>query len=41
MGTKLSFIGNAMSEEQLTAYKQLLKKRSETLKKTTNDTAKK
>ncbi|ORE01875.1 hypothetical protein BCV72DRAFT_235639 [Rhizopus microsporus var. microsporus] len=32
---------NAMSEEQLTAYKQLLKKRSETLKKTTNDTAKK
>ncbi|KAG1383435.1 hypothetical protein G6F61_001369 [Rhizopus arrhizus] len=32
---------NAMSEEQLTAYKQLLKKRSETLKKTTNDSAKK
>ncbi|KAI9282245.1 hypothetical protein BY458DRAFT_537726 [Sporodiniella umbellata] len=32
---------NAMSEEQMTAYKQLLKKRSETLKKTTNDSAKK
>ncbi|KAI9477805.1 MAG: hypothetical protein EXX96DRAFT_568280 [Benjaminiella poitrasii] len=30
-----------MSEEQQAAYKQLLKKRSETLKKTTNDTAKK
>ncbi|KAI8997410.1 hypothetical protein BDB01DRAFT_771026 [Pilobolus umbonatus] len=32
---------NSMSEEQLVAYKQLLKKRSETLKKTTNDSAKK
>ncbi|KAI8374500.1 uncharacterized protein BYT42DRAFT_576604 [Radiomyces spectabilis] len=32
---------NLMSEEQQEAYKQLLKKRSETLKKTTNDTAKK
>jgi hypothetical protein len=30
-----------MSEEQQAAYKQLLKKRSETLKKTTNDDAKK
>ncbi|KAI9497259.1 hypothetical protein BDB00DRAFT_21700 [Zychaea mexicana] len=30
-----------MTEEQQTAYQQLLKKRSETLKKTTNDTAKK
>ncbi|KAG0172732.1 hypothetical protein DFQ28_007439 [Apophysomyces sp. BC1034] len=32
---------NMMNEEQLAAYQQLLKKRSETLKKTTNDTAKK
>ncbi|KAI8988300.1 hypothetical protein BDF20DRAFT_833164 [Mycotypha africana] len=32
---------NTMSEEQQAAYKQLLKKRSETLKKTTNDSAKK
>ncbi|KAI8084500.1 uncharacterized protein BX664DRAFT_387233 [Halteromyces radiatus] len=32
---------NKMTEEQLEAYKQLLKKRSATLKKTTNDSAKK
>ncbi|KAI9319028.1 hypothetical protein BX666DRAFT_1922411 [Dichotomocladium elegans] len=32
---------NMMSAEQQAAYQQLLKKRSETLKKTTNDTAKK
>ncbi|KAI7872664.1 hypothetical protein BDF14DRAFT_1877150 [Spinellus fusiger] len=32
---------NLMSEEQQAAYQQLIKKRSETLKKTTNDTAKK
>ncbi|KAI8098333.1 uncharacterized protein B0P05DRAFT_7135 [Gilbertella persicaria] len=32
---------NSMSAEQQAAYKQLLKKRSETLKKTTNESAKK
>ncbi|CAO3631143.1 unnamed protein product [Mucor hiemalis] len=32
---------SGMTEEQQLAYKQLLKKRSETLKKTTNDSAKK
>jgi hypothetical protein len=35
------FLENLMSVEQQAAYEQLLKKRSETLKKTTNDSAKK
>lgn len=33
-------IDNMMTPEQQAAYQQLLKKRSETLRKTTNDTAK-
>jgi hypothetical protein len=33
--------GNVMNDEQKAAYQQLLKKRSETLKKTSTDQAKK
>lgn len=34
-------LGNVMDDEQKAAYQQLLKKRSETLKKTSTDQAKK
>lgn len=34
-------LGNVMNDEQKAAYQQLLKKRSETLKKTSTDQAKK